>query len=88
MEMSLEGNHDVCKSRDVYSCRQQRPPHLATETTSLATEKPGGLVVWWLGYPSELPWWLSGKEYAYNAGDRDSVPGLERSPGEGNGNPL
>ena len=35
-----------------------------------------------------LPWWLSGKESAYNAGDRDSVPGLGRSPGEGNGNPL
>ena len=31
------------------------------------------------------------KEYkasAYNAGDPDSIPGLGRSPGEGNGNPL
>ena len=25
---------------------------------------------------------------ACNAGDPSSVPGLERSPGEGNGNPL
>jgi len=25
---------------------------------------------------------------AYNAGDPGSVPGLGRSPGEGNGNPL
>ena len=25
---------------------------------------------------------------AYNVGDLGSVPGLERSPGEGNGNPL
>ena len=25
---------------------------------------------------------------AYNAGDPDSIPGLGRSPGEGNGNPL
>ena len=35
--------------------------------------------------------WLSGKESAVNAGDiRDtgSIPGLGRSPGEGNGNPL
>ena len=24
----------------------------------------------------------------YNAGDLDSIPGLGRSPGEGNGNPL
>ena len=29
----------------------------------------------------------SGKEPA-NAGDKDMTPGLERSPGEGNGNPL
>ena len=30
----------------------------------------------------------NGKESAYNAGDPDSVLGLGRSPGEGNGNPL
>ena len=29
-----------------------------------------------------------GKASAYNAGDPDSIPGLGRSPGEGNGNPL
>ena len=29
-----------------------------------------------------------GKESAINAGDPASVPGLGRSPGEGNGNPL
>ena len=29
-----------------------------------------------------------GKESACNAGDPGSIPGLERSPGEGNGNPL
>ena len=29
-----------------------------------------------------------GKESAYSAGDTGSVPGLGRSPGEGNGNPL
>ena len=29
-----------------------------------------------------------GKASAYNAGDPGSIPGLERSPGEGNGNPL
>ena len=28
------------------------------------------------------------KESAYNAGDSGSIPGLGRSPGEGNGNPL
>ena len=35
-----------------------------------------------------LPCWLSGKEYACKAGDMSSIPGLRRSPGEGNGNPL
>ena len=29
-----------------------------------------------------------GKEPAYNAGDPGLIPGLERSPGEENGNPL
>ena len=28
------------------------------------------------------------KAFAYNAGDPGSIPGLGRSPGEGNGNPL
>ena len=28
------------------------------------------------------------KEYACNAGDPGLIPGSERSPGEGNGNPL
>ena len=28
-----------------------------------------------------------GKETAYNTGEPGSVPGLRRSPGEGNGNP-
>ena len=35
-----------------------------------------------------LPWWLSGKESAPNAGDLGSIPGSGRSPGEGNDNPL
>ena len=29
-----------------------------------------------------------GKASAYNMGDPGSIPGLGRSPGEGNGNPL
>ena len=32
--------------------------------------------------------WLSGKEFACNAGDMGSMPVSERSPREGNGNPL
>ena len=39
----------------------------------------------------ELPWWLSGKEFACNAGasgDPGLIPGSGRSPGEENNNPL
>ena len=35
-----------------------------------------------------LPWWLSGKESAGQAGDAGLILGSGRSPGEGNGNPL
>ena len=35
-----------------------------------------------------LPWWLSSKESVCNAGDLGSLPGLGRSPGKGNDNPL
>ena len=31
---------------------------------------------------------LAKKASVYNAGDPGSIPGLGRSPGEGNGNPL
>ena len=36
----------------------------------------------------ELPGGLHGKTSAYNLGDPGSIPGLGRSPGEGNSNPL
>ena len=38
--------------------------------------------------PSSFPGGSDGKESACNAGDLSSIPGLGRSPGEGNGNPL
>ena len=37
-----------------------------------------------LGFPGGS----NSKESACNAGDPGSIPGLGRSPGEGNGNPL
>ena len=36
----------------------------------------------------ELPRWLNSEESTCQAGDVGSTPGLGRSPGEGNGNPL
>ena len=35
-----------------------------------------------------FPGGSDGEEYACNAGDSGLIPGSERSPGEGNGNPL
>ena len=35
-----------------------------------------------------LPTWLSSKESTCQAGEAASIPGSERSPAEGNGNPL
>ena len=35
-----------------------------------------------------LPWWLSGKESACQAGDAGSIPRLGRSPEEANVSPL
>ena len=37
---------------------------------------------------TDFPGGSDGKVSAYNAGDQGPVPGLGRSPGEGNGNPL
>ena len=36
----------------------------------------------------DLPGGSDGKASVYNAGDLGSIPGLGRSPGEGNGNPF
>ena len=36
----------------------------------------------------ELPRWLSGEESSANSGDTGLIPGLGRSPGEGDVNPL
>ena len=34
-----------------------------------------------------LPWWLNGEELTVDAGDVGMIPGLRRSPGEGDDNP-
>ena len=42
----------------------------------------------YLSISNQFPGGLDGKASAYNARDLGSIPGLGRSPGEGNGNPL
>ena len=39
-------------------------------------------------FTEDFPGGSDGKVSAYNVGDPGSIPGLGRSPGEGNGNPL
>ena len=41
-----------------------------------------------MDYYSGFPGGSDGKESACNVGDLGSIPGSERSPGGGNGNPL
>ena len=46
-------------------------------------------IVFWLSLPiMGFPGGSDGKESACNVGDLGSIPGLERSPGRGHGNPL
>ena len=44
--------------------------------------------LYFLGVPNNFPGGSDGKVSFYNAGDLGLIPGLGRSPGEGNGNPL
>ena len=47
-------------------------------------KKPRSICIYLFG----SSWCSDGKESACDAGDLGSIPGLGRSPGEGNGNPL
>ena len=42
------------------------------------------LRIWGLALSMDFPGGSDGKASAYNVGDPDSIPGLGRSPGEGN----
>ena len=52
-------------------------------------EPPGQVLgqIWWFPL-STFPGGSDGKASAGNVGDQGLIPGLGRSPGEGNGNPL
>ena len=53
---------------------------MGSNPRSTSTKHPGSF--------GGLPGGSDGKESACNAGDPGSIPGLEQSPGEANGNPL
>ena len=57
---------------------------MATHSSILASPAPKKGLKEILGFPGGS----DGKASACSTGDPGSIPGLERSPGEGNGNPL
>ena len=67
-------------------------PHMVKETKlrgKRCLHKPNSAKEWRsLLSGSVIPGGTNGKESACSAGDLGSIPGLGRSPGEGNGNPL
>ena len=72
------------------------PGSCALQTDSLPSEPPGKSkqslhlrpILYHYSNKDGFPGGSDGKASAYNAGDLGSIPGLGRSPGEGNGNPL
>ena len=69
---------------------------MATHSRIPAWRIPMDREAWWapvhgvarVGHDLDFPGGSDSKASAYNAGDLGSIPGLGRSPGEGNGNPL
>ena len=68
------------------------PPHMVTNLSRFIWELLGFTLE--VPYPRKFcsatpfPGGSDSKASAYNAGHSGSIPGLGRSPGEGNGNPL
>ena len=95
-------DHEVCKlvcKRDISQTKKQGnrnrllnnihwaadpPKHKPCSTYRLLLERDNVFPILYTG----LPTWLSGKESACQAGNVGLIPGLGRSPGEGNSNPL
>ena len=74
-----------------FCCMAQEPKHGLCNTLAGWDEVGDGKEVQKGGdicIPSSFPGGSEDKASACNAGDPGSIPGLGRSPGEGNGNPL
>ena len=73
-----------------------RSPHLSYQRSQLPQKLHLKLARQDTGYPVKVelhihkgfPGGSDGKDSACNAGELGSIPGLGRSPGEGNGNPV
>ena len=70
------------------ACPEMTRENDNTLGTTIATKLSIYLQISVSMYIQDLPCGSDGKASAYNAGDPGSIPGLGRSSGEGNGNPL
>ena len=66
------------------SCEQCRSPQCDSWAGKICWRRDRPPTLVFLGFPGGS----AGKEPSSNAGDLGLIPGLGRSPGEGNGNPL
>ena len=73
--------HPGIKPRSLPLQANSLPTELRRKPSSSSSSLPNSTTLWG-GFGSE------GKASACNAGDLGSIPGLGRSPEEGNGNPL
>ena len=75
--LHLKYIHVVVDETSVY-------PYMMFYILSAETGMNKSYLIGWEAFPGGS----DGKESACKAGDPDLIPGLGRSPGEGNGNPL
>ena len=67
---------------------QKENPNLWLTVQNFSNHKKMVNIYWVLSMCQGFPGSSDSKASAYNAGDQGSIPGLERSPGEGNSNPI
>ena len=67
-----------------YQCRRRKRRRFDSWVGKIHWRRVRLTIPVFLGFPGGS----AGKEYTCNAGDTGSIPGWERSPGGGHGNPL
>ena len=72
----------------MFLCRGLRTKLAFLKQTNKQTNKLNSLKITPTTVLTDIPGGSDGKASVYDAGDPGSIPGLGRSLGEGNGNPL
>ena len=80
----LSSGHRTGKGQFSFQSQRRAMPKNAQTTAQLHSSYMLAVTSLSQGFPRSLV----SKEFACNAGDLSSIPGLGRSPGKGNGNPL